>query len=84
MRSILNTANLPRNLHNNLWAEAAHHSTDIINGTCTTINPVPPYFVHLKVFGDLVVVASSVNKKITAKISNRGYIALYLGRAPNH
>jgi hypothetical protein len=66
----------------------------VINGTCTTSNLVPPYtkfykldppyFPHLHVFGDISVVATTINRKITAKTTNRGTVALYLGLAPDH
>jgi hypothetical protein len=94
MRSMLNSAQLPEELRQKLWAEAAHHATDITNGICTTNNPIPPYkkfykvnppyFPHLKTFGEIAVFAVKVNKKISAKTDNRGNIGLYLGRAPDH
>lgn len=63
MRGMLNQASLPTALRTKLWGEAAHHTTDIINGICTPSNIVPPYrkfygndpkyFLHLKPFGEL-------------------------------
>jgi hypothetical protein len=94
MRSMPNSAKIPEEMRTKLWAEAAHHVTDIVNSLCTTGNPVPPfkkfykmdppYFKHLKNFGEVAVFATQVNKQISAKMHNRGSIGLYLGRAPDH
>jgi hypothetical protein len=43
MRSMLNYASIPDTICTALWAEAASHSTDLINAICTASNPVPPY-----------------------------------------
>ena len=92
MRSILNAAKLTQPLRQLLWAEAANHSTDVINGICTSTNPIPPYrafynkdpsyFKYLRPFGELSVIAS--NNKLKSKMSDRGFLGLYLGREPYH
>ncbi len=92
MRSLLNAANLTRDLKNLLWAEAAMHSTDIINGLCTSVNSKPPYtqfygsdpayFPYLRPFGELTVIARV--SKIKSKMGDRGFLGLYLGRVPDH
>ncbi len=92
MRSFLNTAKLPENLRKLLWAEAANHATDVINGIITDRNKLPPfqaffgkfpvYFKYLKTFGQLCVVAS--NQKLKSKMSDRGLLCLYLGRVLDH
>ncbi len=89
MRSMLNKAQLPENLRHSLWAEAAKHATDIINCLCTPSNKIPPYhmfhqrdppfFEHLRVFGEITVLAKHIG--FQAKIANKGMIGLYLGRA---
>jgi hypothetical protein len=94
VRSMLNSAKLPETLRNKFWAEAANHATDILNGSCTTPNPIPPYrafynenppyYKYLRTFGEITVTSTLVNKKVTGKTSNRGTLALYLGRAQNH
>jgi hypothetical protein len=80
MRSLLNQAKIPDTIKHKLWAEAAHHATDLINSVCTVLNNVPPYkkfygidppFIKdLHTFGELVVTAN--NSKIKAKSTNRG------------
>jgi hypothetical protein len=92
MRSMLNSASLPNNLRQQLWAEAAHHATDVINSICTPTNIVPPfklfygkdpeYFLHLKPFGEIVVTIN--HKKLKSKTENRGIIGIFLGRAIDH
>ena len=92
MRSFLNTANVPQSLRQVLWAEAANHATDVINGLITHKNKIPPYkaffgtqptyFPYLKTFGQLCVVAS--NQKLKSKMSDRGILCLYLGRVEDH
>jgi hypothetical protein len=94
VRSLLNTAKLPDGLRQKCWAEAANHATDLLNGTCTKLNPVPPYkrfygtdppyYKFLQSFGEITVTSTLVNKKVTAKTANRGTLAIYLGRAQNH
>jgi hypothetical protein len=94
VRSLLNSAKLPDTLQQKCWAEAANHSTDLINGICTASNTTPPYaafykenppfYKYLRTFGENTVTSTLVNKKVTAKTSNRGTLALYLGRAQNH
>jgi hypothetical protein len=92
MRSMLNKAQLPENLRHSLWAEAAKHATDIVNCLCTSTNRLPPYhmfhqhdppfFEHLRIFGEVTVLAKHVG--FQAKIENKGMIGLYLGRAEDH
>jgi hypothetical protein len=92
MRTILNQAQLTDTIKQKLWAEAAQHSTNIRNAICTPNNPIPPYkrfhgqnppYVnHLHVFGELVV--TSDHLKFLAKSSDRGMLALYIGRAKDH
>jgi hypothetical protein len=92
MRSILNAAKLPDEFKLFFWAEAANHSTDVINGVCTSTNTVPPYkafyktnapyYKYLRPFGELSVIASS--NKIKSKMSDRGFLGLYLGRVADH
>jgi hypothetical protein len=43
MRILLNQGKLPDNLCKQLRAEAANHSTDVINWMCTSINKIPRY-----------------------------------------
>ena len=50
MRSFLNTANVPQSLRQVLWAEAANHATDVINGLITHKNKIPPYNKHFLVY----------------------------------
>jgi hypothetical protein len=81
---MLNSASLPTNLQTQLWAEAAHHATDVINGICTLSNTVPPfkqfygkdpeYFLHLKPFGEIVVTINQ--KKLKSKTENRGILVI--------
>jgi hypothetical protein len=82
MRSMINTARLPVTLRQRLWAEAALHATDVVNGLCTPTNNRPPYtqfygkdptyYNVLKTFGDIAVVATTVNKHIKSKMGDRG------------
>jgi hypothetical protein len=44
----------------------------------------PPYYKYLRTFGEITVTSTLVNKKVIAKTSNRGTLAIYLGRAQNH
>ena len=92
MRSMLNTANLPERLRETFWAEAAKHATDIINCLCTPTNQYPPYFMffnknppffeHLRIFGEITVIAKHV--KFQSKMQNKGIIGIYLGHAEDH
>jgi hypothetical protein len=90
MQSTLNKAQLPLTLRHRLWAEAANHATDLINGICTSSNTTPPHqqffgknadFTHLNPFGELTVLVISAN--IKSKILNKGFLGLYLCRAPD-
>jgi Reverse transcriptase (RNA-dependent DNA polymerase)/gag-polypeptide of LTR copia-type len=94
VRSLINSAKLPEILRQKCWAEAANHATDILNGTCTINNVIPPYklfydenppyYKYLRTFGEITVTSTLVNKKISAKTANRGTLSIYLGRAQNH
>jgi transposase InsO family protein len=93
MRSFLNQAKLPDNLRHKLWAEAASHSTDIINSLCTPFNPIPPFkkfynvnppfLKHLRTFGEITVIVKH-DKSFQSKITNKGLLGIYLGRAKDH
>jgi hypothetical protein len=94
MRSMINKAILPTHLRQKMWAEAAHHATDVMNGIITTQNQLPPYtafykadppyYKHLHTFGELAVIATNTNKQINTKMDNRGILGLYLGRVSDH
>jgi hypothetical protein len=93
MRSMLQNAQLPQDIRQKLWAEAAQHATDLINSICTSTNKQPPYFQlfqenppyhnHLHTFGELCAILDT-HRPIKAKDKNRGLIALYIGRARDH
>jgi hypothetical protein len=93
MRALLHQAQLNKELKEKLWPEAAHHSTDIINAICTSKNKIPPYKLfykedpmymkHLRRFGELVATTTQHNK-IKSESKDRGFLALYIGRAKDH
>ena len=92
IRTMTTAAKVPLDLKYTLWAEAAAHATDVINGLCSPTNTKPPYrafygidppyFPYLKPFGMVAIIAS--NKKLKSKLANRGYMGLYLGRVRDH
>jgi hypothetical protein len=87
IRSLLNQVKISVTIKHNLWAEAAHHATDSLHLVCTVKNFIPPYknfygidppaTNNLHTFGELVATANKI--KITAKSTNCGMIALYIG-----
>jgi hypothetical protein len=93
MRALLHQAQLPTQIRQQLWAEAAHHATNIINAKCTPLNKEPPYKLFygkdpsyakaLKTFGEIVV-ASTAHNKIKSKAIDRGTLTIYIGRAVDH
>jgi hypothetical protein len=90
---MINQSKIPESIQKKIWAEAAHHSTDVINCICTPNNKIPPYkafygenptyFKHLRPFGQLAVTLD-VHTKLKGKTKNRGLLGLYVGRAVDH
>lgn len=94
VRAMLNTARVPQNIREGIWAEAAQYATDIENIIVSANKPISSdnqfykttgsTIKSLRVFGEVAVVEDSKTRKIHGKLVNRGKPCLFLGRAPNH
>jgi Reverse transcriptase (RNA-dependent DNA polymerase) len=94
VRTILNGARLPKTIRDGVWTEAAQYATEIENAIVTATKKVPANTkfygpdkieIHnLKIFGEIGVVENGANRKMRAKLEDRGRPCMYLGRAQNH
>jgi hypothetical protein len=94
VRAMLNAANLPQEIRNGIWAEAAHTASDLENALVSSRQNTPAYQLLTKKefpivsglhpFGELAVIATSASRKIRGKLDDRGRICIYLGRSLNH
>lgn len=92
-RAMLNGARLTKTKREQLKAEAANTATDTENITVTKNKPIPAYEAfwgaealyarHLKTFGEIGIVAKHSNKKVRAKMDNRGYPCMFIGYSKN-
>jgi Reverse transcriptase (RNA-dependent DNA polymerase)/gag-polypeptide of LTR copia-type len=91
VRAVLNEAKVTTALRHGLWAEAANHVTDLENLLVNNYTSQCPFVMFYKSkpsdinfheFGELAVVTDTT--KIKAKLDDRGYPVLYVGRPPNH
>jgi hypothetical protein len=91
---MLNTARVPKEIREGVWAEAAQYATDIENMIVTANKPVSsvtlfykenaPTIKALRIFGEMAVIEDSATRKMRAKLANRGKPCMFLGRAVNH
>jgi hypothetical protein len=91
---MLNAARLPKYLREGVWPEAANYATEVENVIVTTTKPITalhqfygitnPKVKVMKSFGEMAIVEDNAQRKIRAKLENRGRSCLFLGHAPNH
>jgi hypothetical protein len=94
VRTMLNAARFPKDLTEGVWAEAAKYATEVENVSEKTMKPISalhqfygitnPKVKVMKPFGEMAIVEENAQRKIRAKLENRGRASLFLGHAPNH
>lgn len=94
VRSMLNSAKLPRPIRENLWAEAAQYATELENYIVTQYKSKTSYeqFYNkelkntklLKPFGEMAIIEINKTRKIRGKLEDRGKPCLYIGKPQNH
>jgi Zinc knuckle len=94
VRSMLNGAKVTPGLRQRIWSEAASTATEVENVLITTSKSKPSYELFygkpypnldtMRTFGELAIVEDNKNRKIRAKLKNRGLICMYMGRARYH
>ena len=90
---MLNGTRLSASLRSWLWAECATVAIQVHNLLVKKSNEkcayekfcksVPRYAKHLRVFGEMGTVRA-YNKKIKAKLENRGRVCMFVGYADSH
>jgi hypothetical protein len=93
VRSMLNTAKVPKELRNKLWAQCANHATLLENTLLYPNkqqtpyfflhNKQPPWINNLHIFGELAVIHDSAHK-IQAKLNNKNTYGMFVGYPLNH
>jgi len=88
-RAMLNHARLPQSIRNKLWAQCANHATDLDNvivTDSTSLTPIEKYHGSLpkwinsfRIFGEIGIVRDSKSSKFKAKLTNRGFPAMFVG-----
>ena len=94
VRACMNAARLPKDLREGLWAECANTCTKLDNILVRENGQDPPYkqfygedpkFVkYLRTWGEMGIVANHQNKKIRAKLADRGRPMMFVGYAEDH
>ena len=88
---MLNSAKLPWQIRNKLWAQCAKHCTNLENILVKKENKTSYEIVYkkqtnwlryLRVFGEVAVIHN--NNDIQSKLQNRGYIGIYVGHPDDH
>ena len=95
VRAVLNGAELPSRIRTKLWAEAANHATQvdsILVKPGETESAYKKFYGddpewakgHLRTFGEMAVVAIQHNKKVRAKLADRGTVCMMVGYPEDH
>jgi hypothetical protein len=94
VRTMLNSAKLPWNLRNKLWAQCANLSTQLENIIYSTIfdttpyemmhNKQPEWLHNLHTFGEIAIVHDGAKAKIRAKLQDKGLASMFVGYPANH
>jgi hypothetical protein len=92
VRAMLNSAKLPWNLRNRLWAQCANLATQLENILVTNnttpyklMNDSDPSWINnLHSFGELAIVHDGANSQISGKLKDKGLITMFVGYPPNH
>jgi hypothetical protein len=93
-RSMMTEAGLRGAQKQMLWCEVAHTATKLNNIMVKDKTEKSPYFLfygedpkyqkHLKIFGEMAVIASHANKKTRTKLEDRGRTAMFIGYSDDH
>jgi hypothetical protein len=94
-RALLNQAQVPKWMRDNLWAQCARLATVLDNilvkhsGDKSSFEKwfdykCPRWFSHMRIFGEIGIVQDGTKNKIRAKLANRGYPAIFVGYPLNH
>lgn len=94
VRTMMNSAKIPRKMREGLWAEAADTASQIEDRIVTPSKPIAAYnkfynikeekLKTLKPFGSIGIVEINKTRKIRGKLEDRGRPCMYLGQARNH
>ena len=95
VRAMLKQAGFTQKLKVRLWVDAAIMATEFENHLITQYKQIssfgqffpeskPVDIAKLHIFGSIAVVAKLVGQNIKAKLDDRGFTAIYIGRAVDH